>query len=243
MDGQCINADTLARFNHILISTPPDAKGCPAFIAAQNAFAQSQDVEWIGYLSTNGVYGDYEGGWVDETAELRATSDRARRRILAETNWFTLAEEHDLPLVIFRLPGIYGPGRSAIETVQDGRAKRIVKEGQVFSRCHVDDIAQALERSMARKTEYNLYNIADDEPAPPQDVIAYACDLLGVEPPPLVPINEAEMSDMARSFYADNKRVSNSRMKEALGVVLKYPTYREGLDAIVAQQGRSDDNS
>jgi nucleoside-diphosphate-sugar epimerase len=144
-----------------------------------------------------------------------------------------LAAKHQLPLIIFRLPGIYGPGRSALDSVRAGRAKRIYKEGQVFSRMHVDDIASALAASIGEPHLHQLYNLADDEPAPPQDVIDYACQLLGVEPPPLIPLEEAQLSSMAKSFYADNKRVSNERMKTALGVKLRYPTYREGLDAIL----------
>jgi len=218
----------------ILVSTPPDEDGCPALAAAAPTLRDTaKDIAWIGYLSTNGVYGDYGGAWVTEESELRATAPRARRRIAAEDAWRAFADKHGLPLTIFRLPGIYGPGRSAIDTVREGRAKRIVKEGQVFSRMHVDDIANALDASMKVETPYDLFNLADDEPAPPQDVITYACDLLGVEPPPLTPLADADLSEMAKSFYADNKRVSNQRMKRALAVKLKYPTYREGLRAIL----------
>lgn len=217
---------------HILVSTPPGEEGCPALNAAAIA-AHSNDTQWIGYLSTNGVYGDHGGAWVDETSNLRGTSVRARRRIAAEEDWRRFAETHATPLVIFRLPGIYGPGRSALDTVRAGTAKRIYKAGQVFSRMHVNDIAAALAASMARPEAGDLFNLADDEPAPPQDVVEYASTLLGVEPPPLVPLDEANLSDMAKSFYADNKRVSNQCMKEVLGVRLACPTYREGLKAIL----------
>ncbi len=217
----------------ILVSLPPGEKGCPAFHAASEAIiARREAIEWIGYLSTNGVYGDHDGAWVDETSDLLPTSDRARWRIAAEADWAGLAVAWMMPLIVFRLPGIYGPGRSALDKVRAGKAKRIFKEGQVFSRMHVDDIAAALAASMENPRAHDLYNLADDEPAPPQDVVDYACKLLGVDPPPLIPIDEADLSDMAKSFYADNKRVSNARMKEALGVTLKYPTYREGLRAI-----------
>ena len=179
-----------------------------------------------------GVYGDHDGAFVDETSDLKPTTDRARARIAAEADWAGLGVAWSLPLIIFRLPGIYGPGRSALETVRAGKARRIVKEGQVFNRMHVDDIAAALAASMENPRIHDLYNLADDEPAPPQDVIEYACTLLDVAPPPLTPLEDADLSDMAKSFYSDNKRVSNARMKEALGVTLQYPTYREGLDAL-----------
>ena len=222
---------------HILVSTPPGEQGCPALAGAGAAIAaRAASIKWLGYLSTNGVYGDHDGAWVDETSELRGTSARARRRIDAETAWRALADKAELPLIIFRLPGIYGPGRSALDSVREGKAKRVFKEGQVFSRMHADDIAAALAASMERPNAHNLYNLADDEPAPPQDVIAYACDLLGVAPPPLVPLEEAGLSDMGKSFYADNKRVSNRRMKDALDVALKFPSYREGLRAILAAE-------
>lgn len=218
---------------HLLISTPPDENGCPALTAAGPAIAARRGaMQWIGYLSTNGVYGDHGGAWVDETSALRGNSPRAQRRIAAENAWRAFADEHGLRLIVFRLPGIYGPARSAIDTVRKGAAKRIYKADQVFSRMHVDDIAAALAASIDQPAAGALFNLADDEPAPPQDVIAYACDLLGVEPPPLTPIEEAGLSDMAKSFYADNKRVSNRRMKEALKLKLQYPSYRDGLRAI-----------
>lgn len=217
----------------ILVSTPPDANGCPALAATKAALsARAHPAAWIGYLSSNGVYGDHGGAWVDETSALLATSPRAKNRIAAEESWRALAAATGAPLVIFRLPGIYGPGRSALDAVREGRAQRIVKKGQMFNRAHVDDIAAALHASMDGPSAGDLFNIADDGPAPPQDVIEYACMLLGVAPPPLVSIDEADLSDMAKSFYADNKRVSNARMKERLIPALSHPTYREGLRAI-----------
>lgn len=219
----------------ILVSTPPGPQSCPALKAAAPLIAaRAKQLQWISYLSTNGVYGDHDGAWVDEDSELRGASPRALRRIAAENAWRNLAREHDLPLIVFRLPGIYGPGRSAFDNIRAGTAKRIVKPGQVFSRMHVDDIAATLIASMDNPRAHPVYNLADDEPAPPQDVVEYACKLLNVEPPPLTPIDHANLSDMAKSFYADNKRVSNARMKSALGVTLQYPTYREGLNAILA---------
>lgn len=218
----------------LLISTPPSDDGCPAYGAVREAIAErARSIGWIGYLSTNGVYGDYGGAVVTERSVLRATSPRGKNRIAAEGQWAALAHALKIPLAIFRLPGIYGPGRSALDTVREGRAQRIEKTGQVFSRAHVDDIAAALRQSLADPGAGDLFNIADDEPAPPQDVIGYACALLGVAPPPLVAIEDAQLSEMARSFYADNKRVSNALMKARLLPALRYPTYREGLRAIL----------
>jgi nucleoside-diphosphate-sugar epimerase len=240
-DGGNFEASWLDGVSAALISAPPDEKGCPALRDTRDALSVGYGggIQWIGYLSTNGVYGDHDGAWVSEESELRATRPRALRRIEAERSWRLLAEQNDLPLIVFRLPGIYGPGRSALDTVREGKAKRIFKQGQVFSRMHVDDIAAALVGSMKKLRLHDLYNLADDEPAPPQDVVEYACKLLGVEPPPLIPLEEAELSPMAKSFYADNKRVSNKWMKDALGVRLKFPTYREGLDAIAASERAS----
>lgn len=237
-NGEAFDAATLRSATHILVSTPPDDNGCPALISAGEAIASNKDaIQWIGYLSTNGVYGDHDGAWVDENSALNGTSTRAMRRIEAEDAWRAFTNKHNLRLVIFRLPGIYGPGRSAIDTVRKGTAKRIYKAGQVFSRMHVDDIAAALAASIANPAAGDLFNLADDEPAPPQDVITHACALLGVAPPPLVPIDDANLSAMAKSFYADNKRVSNRRMNEALNFTLQYPSYRDGLRAIVNATG------
>ena len=227
------DSNCLDDVNAILISIPPGKDGCPAFEAARSFIADRRtQFSWIGYLSTNGVYGDHDGAWVDETSTLRATSERAKRRIKAETQWTNLAADIGLPVTIFRLPGIYGPGRSALDTVRNGKARRVLKKGQVFNRMHVEDIASVLAASISQPHRHNIYNLADDHPSPPQDVIEYACRLLNAPLPPLIPIDEAELSPMALSFYADNKRVSNKRMKEALGISLQFPTFRDGLNAI-----------
>lgn len=218
-------AESFAEADAVLVSTPPDGGGCPAFRAAGDAIWAARP-GWIGYLSANSVYGDYGGAWIDETAALRATSERGLARIAAEDAWKSLGAR------LFRLPGIYGPGRSAIDSVRAGRAQRVFKEGQVFNRIHVEDIAAGLAASIANPGAGAVFNLSDDEPAPPQDVIAYACMLLDAEPPPLVPIAEARLSEMAASFYDENKRVRNERMKRDLGVGLQYPTYREGLRAL-----------
>ncbi len=213
----------------VLSSVPPDAAGDPV-LDIMGAAIRAQGPGWVGYLSTTGIYGDHGGGWVDETTPPDPSLDRSRRRLAAEQAW------QALPAHIFRLAGIYGPGRSAIDTVRAGTAKRVVKPGQVFSRIHVDDIAGAVLASLARPHPGAVYNLCDDDAAPPQEVIAEACRLLGVAPPPELSWDEARasLSPMALSFYADNKRVANRRMKEELGVVLKYPTYREGLAAILS---------
>ncbi|GAB4518666.1 MAG: SDR family oxidoreductase [Amphiplicatus sp.] len=233
-----IDSAAFDRASAVLVSTPPGEDGCPALAAAGQALAaRAGEIAWIGYLSSNGVYGDHGGAWVDEFSPLRAASGRGLRRIAAEADWAAFGATWDLPVVIFRLPGIYGPGRSALDAVREGRARRVVKEGQVFNRMHVDDIAAALEASLARPAAGALFNLADDEPAPPQDVVEYACALLGAPPPPPVAFEEAELSEMGRSFYLENKRVRNDRMKQALGVKLAYPTYREGLRAILTAGG------
>jgi nucleoside-diphosphate-sugar epimerase len=235
--GDALDEAVLEGVTAILVSTPPSGAGCPALLSAHDAIAARCDnVKWIGYLSTNGVYGDHGGAWVDEDSALKATSARARRRIAAEEAWAEFCERHSLPLAVFRLPGIYGPGRSALDAVRNGVAKRINKQGQVFNRMHVDDIVAGLAASLHAPKQQSVYNFADDEPAPQQDVVAYACQLLSTEPPPLTAIEDAGLSQAAMSFYTDNKRVSNRRMKSTLAIELKYPTYREGLSAILKEE-------
>jgi len=218
---------------HLLSSVPPDEAGDPVLDIHAEEIAAARGLRWSGYLSTTGLYGDRGGGWVDEHAPLQPTGDRGRRRVAAEARWLDLHRQHGAPVHVFRLAGIYGPGRSALDTVRSGRAQRIVKPGQVFSRIHVADIVQVLRASMANPRPGAVYNLCDDDPAPPADVIAFACDLLGVPPPPPLAIERAGLSDMALSFYADNKRVSNRRIKEELGVTLLYPGYRDGLRALL----------
>ncbi|MEK9660571.1 MAG: SDR family oxidoreductase [Alphaproteobacteria bacterium] len=225
----------LSGVTHILSSVPPDAAGDTVLDRHGDAIvALGGALAWCGYLSTTGVYGDHGGGWVDEATPLTPTTERGRRRVDAEAGWCALWRDARVPVHLFRLAGIYGPGRSALETVRAGQARRIVKPGQVFSRVHVDDIAAVLEASIVRPNPGAAYNVCDDDPAPPQDVIAHACDLLGVAAPPETPFDDAELSDMARSFYAENKRVSNGRIKDELGVRLAYPDYRAGLAALLA---------
>lgn len=221
----------IADATHLLVSIPPDDAGDPALALWGQAIARHPGLAWVGYLSTTGVYGDRDGEWVDETAPLAPTGERGQRRVEAEAAWAALLP--DVPVHRFRLAGIYGPGRSALDTVRAGRAQRVVKRGQVFSRIHVDDIAQVLAASIARPRPGAIYNVCDDNPAPPDEVIAYAFELLGVAPPPEVPFEAAQLSEMARSFYTDNKRVANGLIKSELGVRLAYPDYRAGLRALV----------
>ena len=209
--------------------------GVGALVCVGAALAAAGPFDWVGYLSTTGVYGDRGGARVDEASALRPTTTRGRRRVDAEAAWLGLHRDHGLPVHVFRLAGIYGPGRSQLDQVRAGRARRIVKPGQVFSRIHVDDIAAVLDASMQRPNAGAAYNVCDDVAAPPQDVVAYACRLLGVAPPPPVPIADAELGEMARSFYAENKRVDNGRIKRELGVTLAYPSYREGLAELLRQ--------
>lgn len=213
----------------ILASQPPGPDGDPA-LARHAADLAAAPASWVGYLSTTGVYGDQRGGWVGEDDPLAATSDRGIARVAAEAAWTATG----LPVHHFRLSGIYGPGRSPLDRLRQGRAHRAVKPGQIFSRIHLADIARTLAASIAHPRPGRAYNLADDLPAPPQEVTAFAAALLGIPAPPEVPFDDAEMSPMARSFYAESKRVANARIKDELGVALRYPTYREGLRALVA---------
>lgn len=230
-------AAALAGTTHLLASVPPDGAGDPVLRIHAGEIAAVEGLRWIGYLSTTGVYGDHGGGWVDETTAVTPNTERGERRAEAERAWLALGRDGGPAVQLFRLAGIYGPGRNQLETVAAGTAKRVVKPGQVFSRIHVDDIAAVLRASMARPNPGAAYNLCDDEPADPAEVVAFAAGLLGVEPPPPIPFEQAELSPMARSFYADSKRVSNRRIKEELGVSLRYPTYREGLRALLRHGG------
>jgi nucleoside-diphosphate-sugar epimerase len=230
-------AEDLAWATHVLITAGPEDGHDPVLAQARDAFVAAADgLVWVGYLSTTGVYGDHDGGWVDEETPLTPSTARGRARVAAEGEWQALFHAHGLPLHIFRLAGIYGPGRGPFEKVREGTALRIVKPGQVFSRIHVEDIAQVLIASMAQPDPGAVYNLCDDDPAPPQDVIAHAAELLGLPLPPEIPFDQADLSPMARSFYAESKRVDNRRMKEDLDIRLRYPDYRSGLAALLASE-------
>jgi nucleoside-diphosphate-sugar epimerase len=225
-------AAALALASHVLVSAPPDDEGDPLLRHHTRDLRAAAGLVWVGYLSTIGVYGDRQGAWVDETAEPRPISDRSRRRLAAEEAWGEFARGCGRRVQIFRLAGIYGPGRSAIDDVRAGSARRIVKPGQVFNRIHVEDLAAAVVAGAKGRGAGAVYNLADDEPAPPQDVVAYAARLLRLPIPPEIPYAAARLSPMAQSFYAESKRVRNDKAKRELGLVLKYPTYREGLRSI-----------
>ena len=226
-------AAALSDHNHLLISIPPSDRGDRVLaLYLRELLARGPSFRWIAYLSTTGVYGDRGGGWVDEASELRPSTERGRRRLLAERDWLSLHEQHSLPVHIFRLAGIYGPGRNQLLALRKGEARRIVKEGQIFSRIHVDDVAGVLEASMVRPNPGRCYNVCDDEPAPPQTVIAYAAEILGLPTPPEIPFEQAALGGLSRSFFEESKRVSNRRIKSELGYKLAYPSYREGLRAL-----------
>ncbi len=234
-DGTAVDPDILRhleRTEAILISAPPAGGRDPVLEQFSEVIAGAPHLRWVGYLSTVGVYGDAAGAWVEETTPPNPATARARHRIAAERQWLEMGAGAPFAVQIFRLAGIYGPGRNALTKIADGTAKRIVKPGQVFNRIHTEDIAQVLMASIEHPVPNAIYNVADDEPGPPQDVIAYAAELLGREPPPEIPFDEAEQTPMARAFYEDNKRVRNARIKSELGVMLRYPTYRHGLQAL-----------
>ncbi|HEX7109278.1 MAG TPA: SDR family oxidoreductase [Aestuariivirga sp.] len=224
---------------HLLISVPPDEIGDPVLRLFQEQLQRlSKQLKWVGYLSTTGVYGDRGGDWVDEDSPLEPNTARGHRRLEAERSWLKLHSDCGLPVHLFRLAGIYGPGRNQLLTVLNGSAKRIIKPGQIFSRIHVEDIAGVLAASMAKPNPGRAYNVCDDEPCPPQEVVEFAANLLGLPVPPDIPFEQAELSPMARSFYADSKQVSDSRIKNELGYKLLYPNYRDGLRALSSQLTR-----
>ncbi|TPI28103.1 SDR family oxidoreductase [Mesorhizobium sp. B3-2-1] len=220
--------DALEKTTHLVISIAPEETGDPVLNAAREAIAGMPDLKWIGYLSTVGVYGDHGGAWVDETAACRPVSKRSVMRVEAEQAWLKLGRDIDRPVAILRLSGIYGPGRNALVNLENGTARRLVKPDQVFNRIHCDDISGALWHLIGGNTG-GIFNVTDDEPAPPQDVVAYAASLMGVEPPPEIPFENAQLSPMARSFYGENKRVANAAIKAA-GYRFRFPDYRAAFD-------------
>lgn len=233
--------DRLAGATHLLISASPDASRDTQVDPMLRAYREAlitaaPNLKWIGYLSTTGVYGDHAGDWVDEDTPLTPGTKRGIARAKAEAEWQAFARDLGLNLSIFRLAGIYGPGRGPFAKVASGKARRIIKQDQLFSRIHVEDIAQALDASIHRPESSGIYNICDDLAAPPEDVIAYAAELLDLPIPPEEPFETAEMSPMARSFYSESKKVRNDRMKDRLGIELLYPDYRSGLKALLVQE-------
>lgn len=224
----------LDQATHLLISPAPTPEGDPVLAQLREKITQrAAQLSWVGYLSTTGVYGDHQGAWVDETTPLTPATKRGKMRVQAESEWRAIP---DLPLHIFRLAGIYGPGRGPFAKVRNGTARRIIKKGQVFSRIHVDDIAQVLKASIESPNAGAIYNLCDDDPAPPEDVIEYAAHLLGMPIPPAIDFETAEMTPMARSFYAESKRVRNDLIKSELGVNLLFPDYRCGLRSLLESE-------
>lgn len=227
-------AADLGEATHAVLSVPPGDAGDPVLNLHRDTLDAAAKLQWLCYFSTVGVYGNFDGAWVDETAPTRPVNRRSRVRVEVEAQWRAYAESRGLPLLILRLAGIYGPGRSAFDRLRDGTARRIVKPGQVFNRIHVDDIGRVTALAAQQRLS-GTFNLTDDEPAPPQELVTYAARLLNVAPPPETPFETAEMTPMARSFYSDNKRVSNRAIKQALGIELLHPTYRQGLAAIHRQ--------
>ncbi|WP_417269307.1 SDR family oxidoreductase [Celeribacter sp.] len=227
-------APALREATHLLVCAAPDENGDPMLARYQDLLTEAAPhLTWVGYLSTTGVYGDHGGDWVDEDTALSPATRRGQMRVEAENAWTAFCAANTLPLSIFRLAGIYGPGRGPFAKVRAGTARRIIKDGQVFSRTHVEDIAQVLEAAINRPQCSGIFNVCDDDPAPPQDVIAYAAELLGLPLPEAVDFETAELSPMARSFYAESKKVRNDRIKNDLGVRLLYPDYKTGLEALL----------
>ncbi|WP_298960636.1 SDR family oxidoreductase [uncultured Roseibium sp.] len=220
-------AEALASATHVLVSIGPNDAGDPVLNLHGEDVAAGRP-EWIGYLSTVGVYGNHDGDWVNEDTPCKPVSKRSVQRVAAENAWLEFAGSNDCPVQVFRLSGIYGPGRNAFENFRKGKARRLVKAGQVFNRIHVSDIAGAVSLAMANPVT-RIYNVTDDEPAPPQDVVTFAAELLGIEPPPEIPFETADLTPMARSFYGENKRVSNQRIKDELGYSFRFPNYRVAL--------------
>ncbi len=232
-------SDQLRRADRVLVSIPPDMARDPVLRHFRAGLA-SLNPRSVVYLSTVGVYGDHDGAWVDEETECRPASERSRLRLEAEAGWRRFAEETSVPVAIVRLGGIYGRGRGPFEKIRRGTARRVVRPGQVFNRIHVDDIAAIVEAAFEKRAE-GIFNGVDDEPAPPEDVLALAANMLGVLPPPEVRFENADLTPMARSFYGESKRVRNDKIKRELGVKLAYPTYREGLSAVLATERQAFD--
>ena len=229
----------IGRAEAALVSIGPDQTGDPTLNAFADALARAPNLRMIVYLSTIGVYGDHAGAWIDESAECRPTNARSQWRLAAESQWRALETATGTPVHILRLAGIYGPGRNALANLREGTARRIHKPGQVFNRIHVADIGAAVDACLAYLGEGRVWNVADNEPAPGEAVVAYAASLMGIEPPPLVDFEAANLSPMARSFYGESKRVKNAAMRDDLGAALSYPTYREGIASLwEAGEGR-----
>jgi nucleoside-diphosphate-sugar epimerase len=228
-----LSPEVFLRATHMLHSVPPGKDGDEVLLRYQKNIVDAPNLKWLAYLSTTGVYGNHEGAWVDETTAVKPQSRRQEMRVQTENAFLQLYKNHNVPSHVFRLAGIYGPDRSVVDDIRAGQSRRIYKQGQVFSRIHVEDIAQVLLASVDNPAPGEIYNVCDDEPAPAHEVVAYACERMNVEIPPLIPFEQAGLSDMGREFYSANRRVSNRKIQEKLAVKLLYPSYREGINALV----------
>lgn len=235
-DGQTFSPELLSSLQqatHLIVSISPEEGGDPVIELVGGSLKEfTPQLRWIGYLSTVGVYGNHDGGWVDETSECHPVSKRSQLRLEAENQWLALGEKAGVPVAVLRLSGIYGPGRNAFVNLRNGSAKRLIKPGQVFNRIHVADIAGSLWH-LAERDLGGIFNVTDDLPAPPQDVVTYAAGIMGAAPPPEIPFASAQLSPMARSFYGENKRVSNAAIK-GTGYRFRYPDYPSAFDALWA---------
>ena len=227
--------DAIQSATHILISIPPQSSGDIVLQQFGADFLNWGHLKWIGYISSTGVYGDTKGEWVDETSPLKPVTARGSQRLVIESSWLKMHKKYNLPVVVFRCAGIYGSGRNLLRSIKQGRARKIKKPGHVFSRIHVEDLAQTIEASMQRPQPGEIYNVSDDCPSCPSETLDYACRLLNIEPPAPISYENAELTDMARSFYQANKRVSNKKMKNELHIKLQYPDYRVGLNALIKE--------
>ncbi len=242
-DGQGISKaieKEVREASHVLVTIPPQAEeGDVVLRHFEEILADRSPLQWLGYLSTTGVYGNRDGDWVDETSELKPMYDHQRRRVQAEEQWLELFRVHQVPVHIFRLAGIYGPGRNLLKRVRQGSARRINQPGLVFNRIHVEDVVQALCASIDQPQPGAVYNVTDDLPSSPAEAVEFACELLRVDVPPLIALDDAGLSKMGRGFYLTNKRVSNRKIKEELGVRLRYPDYKAGLKSLLVAESES----
>ena len=229
---KCVIEDQFSSVTHLIVMIPPQEEGDIVFQEYRDTISRMSRLEWFGYLSSTGVYGNRFGDWVDETSDLSPSNERNRLRVKVEKQWLEWGKELKFGVHIFRPAGIYGLGRSMLETVKLGKARRINKKGQISGRIHVDDLVSILKASIAKPNPGSIYNVCDDESVPSKEVVEFACQLLKIDPPPIIPFNQAELSEMARTFYLDNKKVCNNKIKKELRVELKYPNYRDGLNAI-----------
>ena len=230
---ECLIEDQISLATHLISTIPPQSLGDIVYKNFYQIIEQKQNLRWIGYLSSTGVYGNRDGSWVDEESDLMTSNPRNRLRIEAENQWLQLGRKNGVGVHVFRAAGIYGEGRNVLETVRAGRARRVEKKGHISNRIHVEDLVTVLKSSMGKAESNSIYNVCDDEPVSAKEVVEFACQLLKTEPPPVIPFQQAELSDIARTFYLDNKKIRNEKMKKELNIQLKYPDYRTGLITIL----------